>query len=304
METNSLAIFANFFINNEERLQRLKDSFYSFKDSPDQWVINVRGKLKYDTGKFLKDELSEKLQLSYLNSQYGWLHDSKILASKIKSDYVLFWVEDHLLLKSPEVLKKCINEMSKFKADQLWYSWFNKDILDTFKVLKPIKRGEYINVRKIGQKECDQIRKNLYDNWFKDWYIVSCVSIMERNFFLKILSSKKPYLKRWSRSLPHDFEKKSRDRVVKSINHAMPNEELFASIDDDLGVSGYSLISRNLYPKRISREKLKRIEFNLRDSWKDYLKRNLNPSLFKFISLVYIFFKRLFYTFNIFRNKT
>ena len=69
--------------------------------------------------------------------------------------------------------------------------------------------------------------------------------------------SNKPLLKRWPRHLPFDFEKKSNDKAVKSIMHALSNQELFASIDDDHGEPGYSLISRNLYPNRISRVKLK-----------------------------------------------
>ena len=40
----SLAIFANFFIDNEERLQRMKDSFKSFESiKPQEWIINIRG---------------------------------------------------------------------------------------------------------------------------------------------------------------------------------------------------------------------------------------------------------------------
>ena len=47
----SLAIFANFFIDNEERLQRMKDSFKSFKSiKPQEWIINIRGKYKIDAG--------------------------------------------------------------------------------------------------------------------------------------------------------------------------------------------------------------------------------------------------------------
>ena len=66
----SLAIFSNFFIDNKERLQRMKDSFYSFKGvEPNEWIVNIRGSLKYDAGNFLKNELKEKLNLYYLESK-------------------------------------------------------------------------------------------------------------------------------------------------------------------------------------------------------------------------------------------
>ncbi len=46
-DATSLTIFANFRINDSEVLQRMKDSFLSFKDiDSKQWLINVRGKYK------------------------------------------------------------------------------------------------------------------------------------------------------------------------------------------------------------------------------------------------------------------
>ena len=58
IEKPSLAIFTNFLIDNDERLQRMKDSFYSFKDiKAKEWVINIRGSLKHKAGNFLRKEL-------------------------------------------------------------------------------------------------------------------------------------------------------------------------------------------------------------------------------------------------------
>jgi len=74
----SLAIFANFFIDNEERFLRMKDSFKSFKEiQPNEWIINIRGKYKFQAGQFLQTELGNKLNLSHLNSGFGWFYDSK-----------------------------------------------------------------------------------------------------------------------------------------------------------------------------------------------------------------------------------
>ena len=55
VKTPTLTIFANFRINNEERYQRMKNSFMSFKDiNAQKWVINVRGSYKLKTILFLK----------------------------------------------------------------------------------------------------------------------------------------------------------------------------------------------------------------------------------------------------------
>ena len=92
-----LTVFANFHIDNLERLQRMKDSFNSFvKVNPNQYVINIRGKYKYKAGKFLKKKLNKKLQLTYLNSRKGWFNDSRYIAKKITSRYVFFLVRRSL----------------------------------------------------------------------------------------------------------------------------------------------------------------------------------------------------------------
>ena len=127
MDKISLAVFSNFFIDNEERYQRMKDSFYSFKDfNPNEWVINIRGKLKNEAGQFLKKEIGDKLNLFYLKNIRGWAHDSRILVKNIKSDFIFFWIEDHILISSIEDFKNCVREMKKFQADQLLYSFLTK----------------------------------------------------------------------------------------------------------------------------------------------------------------------------------
>ena len=50
-----LTIFANIRINDCERLQHMKDSFLSFNTISDDWLINVRGKLREEAVLFLKE---------------------------------------------------------------------------------------------------------------------------------------------------------------------------------------------------------------------------------------------------------
>lgn len=296
MFKNSLAVFSNFFIDNEERLQRMKDSFYSFKDyNPNEWVINIRGKLKNKAGEFLKKEIGNKLNLFYLQNRRGWSHDSKILVKNIKSDFIFFWIEDHILISSIENFKNCIIEMKKFQVDQLLYSFLTKEVRARFDVIKPDKKGNFITTFRLDKQNCNKIRKKLN----RDFYYTSCASIMTTSFFRTVLESKKPFLKRWPRHLPFDFEKKSKDNVKSIIIHSLPNRELFASIDDDRGENGYSLISRSLYENRISRKALQMKEY-------EFMKRDNNLKnffyKFQFLRLIVRFFKRFLYTINLFFN--
>ena len=300
MTQPTLAIFANFLIDNEERFQRMKDSFNSFKDAkPNQWVVNIRGSYKDEAGDFLKKELGEKVSISYLQSKKGWAHDSNVILKKITTNYLLSWVEDQILIASPEALNSCVSEMNKYKVDQLWYSSFTFFTNKQFSVIKPEKIGDSITVQKIDFNACakirDEMKKYRTYKYLKDVYIVSLTSIMSKEFFKKILNSPKPCLKRWNMSLPFNFEKRSKDKVVPVIWHAVSKKELFVPIDDDANEPGYSLISRGLYPNRVSREEMKKIEFASKKLWMVVLIK-ITPKPIRKLGL---FVKRIFWTLNI-----
>ena len=299
MSSINLDIFSNFFIDNEERLIRMKDSFRSFaKINPNKWVINIRGSLKYQAGNFLRKELGGKLQLFYLNSNFGWFYDSKIIFKNINSNYVMFWIEDHILTASINDFYNCLLELEKSSSDQIIYSFFSQHN-EKFKNIKSYKKGRYITTYKLEPSVIDKIT----NSFKKDTYLVSCLSIMKKDFFQKVLYSSRPILKRWSRKFPFDFEKKASDKLSDLILYSIPNKELFACIDDDHGDPGSSLVSRGYYPNRMSRESLKKIEFGYSLLYREKLK-NLLPKTVKLILLeLYYFARRIFYTINIFWNK-
>ena len=54
----SLSIISNFRIDSEERLSRMKDSFFSFDQaSIDRWIINARGPLADKAIDFLRENV-------------------------------------------------------------------------------------------------------------------------------------------------------------------------------------------------------------------------------------------------------
>lgn len=299
----TLTIFANFNIDNEVRLQRMVDSFHSFKNiKPDKWVINIRGSKKFEAGQFLKKELRKKVILFYLHTRFGWFHDSRKIIKHINSDYVLIWIEDHILIADPFYLRSCIAEMKKFNVDQLLYSFLTKRTRQIFAVLPPHKRGKCITVTKIDNNSSKKIHDKLKVPYF---YIVSLLSIMSKDFFIKIICTSKPYLKRFPRKLPFDFEKISRDKVCPVIYHALPNQELFVSIDDDIGENGYSLMSRGLYKSQISRDCLKKLEYPVskRNIIKLYIYNFIPKNYILFAEKILSYLKRVIYTINVFFNK-
>jgi hypothetical protein len=288
----SLAIFANFFIDNEERYLRMCDSFYSFCDiKPKQWVVNVRGGYSEQVVQFFRAKITNNLSITCKDSKSDWLRDSRVMAKKINTDLVMFWIEDHICQVSPELLARVLNEFYHSAADQLLYSWWNTSNKKVFDVIG-CEQGEYINLYNMNTGSIKKIEKFIG----KYFYIVSAVSVMRKEFFIYILSSHKPYLKRYPRYTPFNFEKRSSDKIVNNILYAFPRIELFVSIDDDQGNEKYSLISRGEYPDRMLRNQMIKLEY---PKGRIYVKiaNYFPPDLKKILAPVYTFFLRLFYTF-------
>ena len=291
----TLCIFANFHIDNEERLQRMKDSFLSFKDCiPDEWKINIRGKLRLKAGSFILSHIKNNVSIFYIDSNKGWFQDSFSYATYIKSEYIFFWIEDHISLIKPNLIREIIKEMKIFNVDQLRYSFINQDSIEIFKMFPLINKGDHINVVNVR----DENIKNTVKEASRNFYIISAVGIFKKNFFFEILLSKKPYLKRWSKYLPFDFEKKALDRVFKNMIFAFPNKEIFASIDDDAGINGYSLIKRGLYPNRMSRSDLKKKELLDDNSIIKKISKFLPKSFYFFLKPIYKIILRIIYTYQ------
>lgn len=291
----SLCIFANFFIDNDERLQRMKDSFFSFCDvRPEEWKINIRGRLKHEASDFLHSELGEKVETYFLESPRGWLYDSYSYMRDVSSEYVLFWIEDHICLVEPDYLRVVLTEMSFFSVDQLLYSFLQSALSSTYAFLPQLDSLEHITTYKLDRHSAKIARNTLK----RDFYCVATVSIFRTEFFLFLLRYRRPWFKRWTKYVPHDFEKKSKDFFFPLFLNALPKKELFACIDDDHGIIGSSLISRGTYPNRISRTKMKSLEYENSRLTSRYL---FLPSFFRrLFSYIHNLWRRLLFTFSYF----
>ncbi len=290
MHNVSLVIFANFRIDNKERYLRMQDSFLSFKDiSAQKWVVNIRGKYKEKAFIFLNEHLKGKLYRHQLESEKGWFYDTKKMLESIDSDFVLIWIEDHINMVDVSKYDEILNEMHKNNCEHLAYSWWHDKSKRKFNLLTE-KGSKNLNFYKINEESIKTIENDMR-HYF---YIISLASIMSSSLFKKIISSSHPFLKRWPKELPFDFEKRSTDLEFVPFIHAVPKIELFASIDDDHGSPGYSLISRSLYPNRETRENLRRIERKQNDY--SFLTRVLPSNIYKILAIVYKFVKRIKYT--------
>lgn len=267
----SLSIFSNFRIDSHERLHRMKDSFFSFKDANiEKWIINFRGPLKNEAYNFLNEQLGDGLQASFFESDSGWFYDSKKMINKINTEFVLYWIEDQICMSGPKTLNDIVKELQKSKSQYMSYTWFGLGA--SIKEFDNIQKDEYNHIFSLDyNKNSHKIRvKNSESILGIKPYIIGLPGIFSSKFFIKIIYSNRPYLKRWSKYTPFDFEKNGNDTFILPIRFGVPKIEVFCTIDDDNRWPGSSLVSRGLYPDRVKRKEMLEIREN--PSKKSFLK--------------------------------
>ena len=252
------SVFANFKIDTDRRFKALKISFNSINDKKiDNWVINIRGKYTKQTKKFLLKNCKSKIDIFNIETSKGWMHDSKKILKYIKSNYVLFWIEDHICLKNKrKYLFECVKDLKKNNIDQMLYSfWHNKNYLQGLENTNK-KKTKNITFYNLNEKNLEKIQNNRIKLKLKPiGFIINVTSIFKKELFEKLIKIRKPWKRRYNKLLPFDFEKRIQDKFWLPISQAIPNKEIFASLDDDHGEKGYSLMSRKLYKNFFIRKK-------------------------------------------------
>jgi len=281
-----LTIFGNLLINNQIKLQHLKDSFNSFNSISDNWLINIRGKCRREALMFLEKKLGDKMiAFDLVDDSRGWAQNALEMLSRAKYDHVLIWNEDHLNLAPQEIFAPMIEEIAREKVDFMQYSvWGDGDIRACFEETD-LKKFKYIDTIKLTPEIWDFVLARGYRHYF-----ASLLGIMSKGLFRKLLledieyfKNKLPYsfrtwvyrMVRWNgkyfdllnkyvfcgrlpksqKEAPFNLEKPQNRVDLLPIQIAFPKQEIFACIDDDFKILGYSLISRGLYNPKLSTHK-------------------------------------------------
>jgi hypothetical protein len=277
---SSLTIFANIRIDTKARLRHLKESFFSFSNISDDWIINVRGLHREETITFLKKELGSKGHFfNLLDEGRGWFANSLDMMGDAKYDYLFVWNEDHINIVDQRYLKGVVEEICKGKVDFMSYSWWPHYKEFAF----ALRERRYVELKKIyifslTRKKIENLR-----NRFLEIYPISQTGIFKKKFLLELmkkdsmnlpfpfgyytlvfidilkkmgvkLNSRKAFgifnkvlgnrLPRYPKEMPFDLEKDIMRDDILPFRFAFPKRELFACMDDDNGILGYQLNKR------------------------------------------------------------
>lgn len=238
----SLTVFANFYINDIKRLERMKTSFLSFcEGSIDFWLINIRGEFSNEAEQFLLKYIPKKnISVTFLNSEHGWFYDSRKIINKIQTKYVFIWNEDHKNLRSINEFNSIINEIIKHKIENFSYSFFHEGDLYKSLLIEESNHSKNIiyldNTIKVHKKRMRYLKNNKI---LGQRFLISLVAIYSTEMFKKIILSNDPPLKRWPISTPFNFEKTEKDIHWLPFRFAVPKNEFFKCIDKDTMQGSY-----------------------------------------------------------------
>ena len=125
--------------------------------------------------------------------------------------------------------------------------------------------------------------------------MVGMQSILSYDFFQKILENP-PKLRRWPKETPFDFEKIAQKSFLLPFKTALPKTELFANIDDDNGVDGYSLISRGLFESTQIGDSIREIRKQNVNNKNSFLVKITPQFFYIFLGKLRIFTRRIIYS--------
>jgi len=241
---SDVTILANMRIDTSQKLQYFKDSFLSFPNGMFlQWVVNIRGKLKHDAAEFIKKQKIPLLRVSHVETRRGWHRDFADLASYVDTQYVFIWLEDHMCVATDEVLCKTIEEFILSGADIMPYSGLNCNTRGYYKDVPSSLSLKFHDIYALNAKTSMNY-KMLHK---KEHYLFTLTVVLKKSALLDHLSNSNTFIRHWPASSPFDFERRCGFLKKGVLFFAYPKSEIFACIDDDMGVSGYSLVSRNEY---------------------------------------------------------
>lgn len=258
--TSEINFVINCRLNSFERVRRLIYLSEQISKLPNFSLdLRVRGEfsdaaLKTIQTIFDKRRIDKK-QYNFwhgTNSGNNWKIDTLIQVLSRKSEYVITLQEDHFMHCSVEYLEALIRSCRDSKIDFMPLTFF-PHIIDNNTISALIKDGLCVSNYYFN---FFYICKNNFDK-FEDVTLLSQVGLYKRKLLINILKSEKPFVKKYNHKTPYSFEQAPGSKWFLPLLWGYPKNEIFACVDDDHGISGYSLASRGLWKP----EKVREIEY-------------------------------------------
>ena len=238
VEDSSITFLYNVRLNQEHRMHRFVSSLNQINDLNDFTVsARVRGSFAEEVFPIIENRVDTLYRNDTVKS---WRLNLLQQVLDSQSGFFVLLHEDHALACDKNLLVETLCEFTELNLDFMpisffpQYSKFEKLVLESGVSFTSAQNLRYLHINR-------NIAKRVSN---KNHYLLNLIGIYKRDLLIRILASNRPFIKYFSGDSPFDVEQRPTQKWFLPINWALPNKELFACIDDDHGVQGYSLISR------------------------------------------------------------
>lgn len=235
-----ISAYGNILINSSERLE-------TFKETLENWQsrINIEMKIRI-RGTYAEEAADHCMKFSKITVEKGsdfiqWRNQALFDVQKVNSKYVMIFLEDHQIISTQNEFRSIVDSMERENVDILQYSWFQHydNLRNIIKIHSHKSESEIFSLFVDNQVYKKFIRPN-------ETYLISLTSIFSHELLVKILKTRRPFLKRYDARGPFDVEKSPFQHFFLPIKFALPVIELALCVDDEMGIVGSSAISRGL----------------------------------------------------------
>lgn len=241
----NVALLLNVRINELHKFERLKLLILSLTNMDGLFFsIRIRGDYSADFAIFEREHLRRvKKQIIYGETYLSWQANTLEQVQNLGQDYFILLNEDHQLVTDLDLLEQFLHECISERVGAAQLSWFPH-----YSHLRKQLDGAPSNaLNRIAAM------KNIDESWWKSLqpqdkiHIISLIGLYQRDTLIELLSNWRPFIKKYSFQAPFNFERSPQESWYLPLNFALPRQELFACIDDDMKIPGYSLIARGVF---------------------------------------------------------
>lgn len=241
-DAERVGIVFNVLLNSEEKLSRLMVAIQrlSYIEEPKLISIRVRGQYSQTAARRILD-LKSALKNCEVKIQLGsnystWRLDTLSQVIRLRSSIVLLLQEDHWLV-DPLSLDQLLQDFEREKVDFCPLS-FQPQVSRALKGLERMPSDDTI----FGGRQ--YFTQKPRSKTLANEYAVSLVGAFKREKLISLLQLEDRFPIKYPVESPFLFEKRFSDPRIYPLVIAFPKREVFACVDDDHGVDGYSLMAR------------------------------------------------------------
>lgn len=244
MDDEKLGALLNVRLNKEYRLVRLLECLGRISLlNLSSISVRVRGQLSELAEREIRCKFPQ-VTIFLGDRAKSWRLNTLEQLVEMDVSYVLLLQEDHLLIADPGVCNLMFKDLIREKIDICPVSGFALHGDQRERMIKsPLCR---INSRFLILDNVLDYKIN--QGISKPGYFVNLVSFYSKKKIAQILLSERPHIRKFHHLTPYDVEQNTKQKWFFPVNFALPTEEIFGCIDDDIHHPGSSLQSRGLYP--------------------------------------------------------